>query len=352
MKNRVSNLPTTRIFDNNETNIISPSDDKYANGWEYLDKAFCEYFNFFWNDTSKNFNKINPFLNDFNDEITNMVSLMKSEGMTDSSFDTAQNNWFGKVGQWLSQRIKEEASNRESSITSESNTLKNLISSEQSARISADEALQKAIDKEVGDRQNAVSSEASARSSADTAIRSSLETEITNRQNADNELKTYINGKVPQATSSVAGIMKLFTSLGRNTDGAPTNKLLQDQLNTKSNTSHNHDGRYAKGLSSEKKYTYTRNSNITSMNLEAIGVGEMQTHSITLRSNGSEEQNYGFSVKTPTTGMYMVWGFPSYYTNSGFIAGSGVVGGNIVIGNTSSLDDADITYKCILYRVA
>lgn len=218
MKNRVSNLPTTRIFDNNETNIISPPDDKYANGWEYLDKAFCEYFNFFWNDTSKNFNKINPFLNDFNDEITNMVSLMKSEGMTDSSFDTAQNNWFGKVGQWLSQRIKEEASNRESSITSESNTLKNLISSEQSARISADEALQKAIDKEVGDRQN-----------------------------ADNELKTYINGKVPQATSSVAGIMKLFTSLGQNTDGAPTNKAVQDAisaintlLNGKANSSHTH----------------------------------------------------------------------------------------------------------------
>ena len=36
---------------------------------------------------------------------------------------------------------------------------------------------------------------------------------------------------IPTATSSVAGIMKLFTSLGQDTDGAPTNKAVQDAVN-------------------------------------------------------------------------------------------------------------------------
>lgn len=35
---------------------------------------------------------------------------------------------------------------------------------------------------------------------------------------------------IPTATSSVAGIMKLFTALGQNTDGAPTNKAVQDAI--------------------------------------------------------------------------------------------------------------------------
>ena len=47
-----------------------------------------------------------------------------------------------------------------------------------------------------------------------------------------------------QATSSVAGLTKLFTALGQNTDGAPTNKAVQDAINGKSNTGHTHDDRY------------------------------------------------------------------------------------------------------------
>ena len=45
---------------------------------------------------------------------------------------------------------------------------------------------------------------------------------------------------IPTASSSVAGIMKLFTSLGQNTDGAPTNKAVQDAVNGKANSSHSH----------------------------------------------------------------------------------------------------------------
>lgn len=36
--------------------------------------------------------------------------------------------------------------------------------------------------------------------------------------------------KEPQASSTVAGIMKLFSSLGQDTDGAPTNKAVQDAI--------------------------------------------------------------------------------------------------------------------------
>lgn len=69
--------------------------------------------------------------------------------------------------------------------------------------------------------------------------------------------KTTVDGKldaigsVEQATSSKAGIMKLFTALGQNTDGAPTNKAVQDAISAintslggKSNTGHTHDDRY------------------------------------------------------------------------------------------------------------
>lgn len=49
--------------------------------------------------------------------------------------------------------------------------------------------------------------------------------------------KTTVDGKldaigsVEQATASKAGIMKLFSSLGQNIDGAPTNKAVQDAVN-------------------------------------------------------------------------------------------------------------------------
>lgn len=51
-------------------------------------------------------------------------------------------------------------------------------------------------------------------------------------------------GSIEQATSSKAGIMKLFTTLGQNTDGAPTNKAVQDAISGKANTEHTHDDRY------------------------------------------------------------------------------------------------------------
>ena len=43
---------------------------------------------------------------------------------------------------------------------------------------------------------------------------------------------------IPTASSSVAGIMKLFTSLGQNTDGAPTNKAVQDAISAISLSMH------------------------------------------------------------------------------------------------------------------
>lgn len=72
----------------------------------------------------------------------------------------------------------------------------------------------------------------------------------------DTFTKTEINTKIDsivfkQASSTEAGIAKLYSALGQNTDGAPTNKAVQDAVSTintlldgKSNIGHTHDDRY------------------------------------------------------------------------------------------------------------
>ena len=221
--------------------------------------------------------------------------------------------------------------------------------------------------------------------------------------------KTTVDGKldaigsVEQATSSKAGIMKLFTALGQNTDGAPTNKAVQDavsaintslagksntghthddryytesevdsklngkansshthddryyteseidtKLDGKSNTGHTHDGRYAKGSTTEQSYSYTDSTAPRNMNLGAMNVGEIKCFKLSLTGE-SEEGGFSINLKTPLTGTFIVLdGVQNIVSN---MAGR-LVPGNTVIAYISVGEDNTSIYNYILYRVA
>lgn len=211
--------------------------------------------------------------------------------------------------------------------------------------------------------------------------------------------KTTVDGKldaigsVEQATSSKAGIMKLFTALGQNTDGAPTNKAVQDavsaintslagksntghthddryytesevdsklngkansshthddryyteseidtKLDGKSNTGHTHDGRYAKGNTNERSYNFSGEGGTFNLP-NNISVGELCSYKLNL-TNTDEERGKGFNVKTPTAGVYLILTYDKR------------LGSNTLIHTFSVVEGSTETMYLTIYRVA
>lgn len=54
----------------------------------------------------------------------------------------------------------------------------------------------------------------------------------------------YIKNKPGTGTSATSGLTKIYTATGTNTDGTMTQKAVTDALGGKSDSNHNHDGRY------------------------------------------------------------------------------------------------------------
>ncbi len=54
----------------------------------------------------------------------------------------------------------------------------------------------------------------------------------------------YIKNKPGTGTSATSGLTKIYTATGTNTDGTMTQKAITDALGGKSDSNHNHDGRY------------------------------------------------------------------------------------------------------------
>lgn len=202
-------LPTVNVFDTTKSNIATPDDDRFANGWQYQDKAFCEYFNFFWNETSTSLTQMNPFVYNLNDEISQLVAYVKS---LDSSvqFDTAENNWLLNVTKYLKGLVDTEATNRDNADTALSNSLITKIETETANRQSAISALETSL-------TSKITAEETARKAADATLQNNINTEATNRANADStineNLATTRQGLFPPVIAKQIDLGSTITQL-------------------------------------------------------------------------------------------------------------------------------------------
>ena len=130
-------------------------------------------------------------------EATARQNAISSEASARSSADTTlQNNIDAEASTrssadtTLQNNIDAEASTRASADT----TLQDNIDSEASARSSADSTLDGKITQEISDRESAITNEATARSSADSTLQDNIDAEVSARASAD----TTLNGKITQ----------------------------------------------------------------------------------------------------------------------------------------------------------
>lgn len=129
---------------------------------------------------------------------------------------------------------------------------------------------------------------------------------------------------IPTASSSVAGIMKLFTALGQNTDGAPTNKAVQDavsaintSLDGKSNTGHTHDDRYYTESEVDSKLNGKANSSHshTVANITDISISKASAGYITI---GGVIIQWGHFSHTGSHGSDVTVTFPKAFTTTNY----------------------------------
>lgn len=149
-------------------------------------------------------------------------------------------------------------------------------------------------------------------------------------------------GPTTQATASALGAIYLYTSLGTQTNGVANNKVINSALNSKSNTSHNHDGRYAKGNTNERSHNF-RSYNGGTFNIpNDISVGEVCIYIVTAINDDDPEdgRRHTFNIKTPTAGVYL------------FLNSSERVGANTLIFSLNPAAGSSESRKLTIYRVA
>ena len=176
-------IPAVDIFNTSKTGMIKPDDDRFANGWAYQDKAFYEYFNFFWNETSTSLNQVNPFLKSLDEEITEIKTQLTQASGGSIQFDTTQNNWFANSFMWLKGLIDKEVTDRTSAIKTASDSLSETINAKDS------------------NLKSLISTETSERKSADTALGTKIDNEVTARTNADKTINDSLANKADKATT-------------------------------------------------------------------------------------------------------------------------------------------------------
>ena len=176
-------IPAVDIFNTSKTGMIKPDDDRFANGWAYQDKAFYEYFNFFWNETSTSLNQVNPFLKSLDEEITEIKTQLTQASGGSIQFDTTQNNWFANSFMWLKGLIDKEVTDRTNAIKTASDSLSETINAKDS------------------NLKSLISTETSERKSADTALGTKIDNEVTARTNADKTINDSLANKADKATT-------------------------------------------------------------------------------------------------------------------------------------------------------
>ena len=176
-------IPAVDIFNTSKTGMIKPDDDRFANGWAYQDKAFYEYFNFFWNETSTSLNQVNPFLKSLDEEITEIKTQLTQASGGSIQFDTTQNNWFANSFMWLKGLIDKEVTDRTNAIKTASDSLSETINAKDS------------------NLKSLISTETSERKSADTALGTKIDNEVTARTNADKTINDSLAKKADKATT-------------------------------------------------------------------------------------------------------------------------------------------------------
>ena len=139
-------------------------------------------------------------------------------------------------------------------------------------------------------------------------------------------------GSIEQATSSKAGIMKLFTALGQNTDGAPTNKAVQDAIS-------------AISLSMHPVGSYYLSENSTSPASLFGGTWEQMKDRVLIGAGNSYGVGAtgGESTHTLTTSE-----MPSHSHTRGTMNITGAITG-MRLGTTRSDDGSDFSHSGALY---
>ena len=305
-------IPAVDIFNTSKTGMIKPDDDRFANGWAYQDKAFYEYFNFFWNETSTSLNQVNPFLKSLDEEITEIKTQLTQASGGSIQFDTTQNNWFANSFMWLKGLIDKEVTDRTNAIKTASDSLSETINAKDS------------------NLKSLISTETTERKSADTALGTKIDNEVTARTNADKTINDSLAKKADKATTLAGygitdGASKTDISNASvedrkwaNITGKPstfppsshTHTIsqitdLQNQLNGKSSTSHNHDGRYLR--TNIKAVTLSKNS--LTYTFPSIAIGEIVYASVNIPEYSNSDNAYTYSFKASNAGNYLSFSF-------------------------------------------
>ena len=344
-------IPAVDIFNTSKTGMIKPDDDRFANGWAYQDKAFYEYFNFFWNETSTSLNQVNPFLKSLDEEITEIKTQLTQASGGSIQFDTTQNNWFANSFMWLKGLIDKEVTDRTNAIKTASDSLSETINAKDS------------------NLKSLISTETSERKSADTALGTKIDNEVTARTNADKTINDSLAKKADKATTLAGygitdGASKTDISNASvedrkwaNITGKPstfppsshTHTIsqitdLQNQLNGKSSTAHNHDGRYLKNI---RTVTLSYSSN--RYTFPSISVGECVCAFVTISSYTYSDEKETYDFYTKDKGNYFVWRKGDSYGNH--TPGINVISNNNYIGDATEYSSSyEVSF--ILIRMA